>query len=188
MLSLSPCIGSKVSEEVKRIMQPTLPPRNNSLDNRAEITDQSVPSAEQPQSSKSLDLEALANKPSTSQMCASHMTESPVAHLEPSASETTPSKANAVIKPLNSVCDLTDSDLAEASTSKRNEAVYSATSTPELCVSDIKQLQQLFPNFPPNFIANLYTLSKYDFTATLDCLLDGNLSAVLALIFDKVLA
>ena len=30
-------------------------------------------------------------------------------------------------------------------------------------------------------------MSKYDFTATLDCLLDGNLSAVLTLINDKVL-
>ena len=83
----------------------------------AEITDQSVPSAQQPQSSKSLDLEAPANKPSTSQVCASHMTEF-VAHLGLLAFETTPSKANAVIKSLNSVCDSTDSHLTEASTSK----------------------------------------------------------------------
>ena len=52
-----------------------------------EITDQSVPSAQQLQS---LDLEALANKPSALQMCASFMTESPIARLGPSSSEATP--------------------------------------------------------------------------------------------------
>ena len=86
----------------------------------AEITDQSVPSAQQLQSSKSLDLEVLADKSSTLQMCASHMT----LYTRPSTSETTPSKANAVIKPLNSVCDLTDSHSTEASTSRSNLFSY----------------------------------------------------------------
>ena len=159
----------------------------NKTHGSAEITDQSVSSVQQPKSSESLDLEAFANKPSTSQMCPSHMTESPVARLGPSTSETTPSKANAVIKPLNSVCDLIEPHLTEAS-SKTSEVVsYPATSTPDLYASDIKQLQQPFPNYPQKFIEDLYTVSKYDFTATLECLLDGNLSAVLTLMNDKVL-
>ena len=58
-------------------------------------------------------------------------------------------------------------------------------SNPQLC--DIEQLQQPFPNFPPHFIADLYTISKCNFTATLECLLEGNLSSVLSLINGGVL-
>ena len=51
-------------------------------------------------------------------------------------------------------------------------------------LSDIKQLQQ---PFPLHFIADIYTISKCYFTATLECLLEGNLSSVLSLINAGVL-
>ena len=54
-------------------------------------------------------------------------------------------------------------------------------------LSDIKQLQQPFPNFLLHFIADLYMISKCKFTATLECLLEGNLSSVLSLINAGVL-
>ena len=44
-----------------------------------------------------------------------------------------------------------------------------------------------FPNFPPQFIVDLYTISKCNFTATLECLSEGNLSSVLSFINAGVL-
>ena len=75
--------------------------------------------------------------------------------------------------------------LTELSTSYDDQ--FTSSSKPELYACDIKRLQQPFPNFPPEFTADLYTVSKHDFTATLECLLEGNLSSVLSLINTGVL-
>ena len=84
----------------------------------------------------------------------------------------------------SSTCDMTEShtsNLTELSTSyETDQPTFSLRgSSHQIC--DIEQLQRPFPNFPPQFISDLYMISRCNFTATLECLLEGNLSCVLIL-------
>ena len=132
-------------------------------------------------------------EPSTSR---AHINESVVSDiLEPSASSMiessvsyTPKRStHDVIKPAAS--DLTASHAScstEISLLCEDDLSTPSVKHPNPLLCDIEQLQQPFPNFPPQFIADLYTISKC-FTATLECLLEGNLSSVLSLINAGVL-
>lgn len=74
----------------------------------------------------------------------------------------------------SSTCDLTEPDtshLTELSTLDETDQPTSSLrgSSHQLC--DIEQQQHLFPNFPPQFISDLYMISRYNFTTMLECLL-----------------